>query len=76
MKGFVLAFRSAIGGAVHHLKLNYVNTDLDADTVKAAMQQIADAELFVDKKGEQMYAKPVSATYVTEQDDVLFDDKA
>jgi Protein of unknown function (DUF2922). len=76
MKSLDLAFRSAIGGAVHHLKLNYVNTDLDAETVKAAMQQIADAELFVDKKGEQMYAKPISATYVTEQDDVLFDDKA
>lgn len=76
MKSLDLAFRSAIGGAVHHLKLNYVNTDLDAETVKVAMQQIADAELFVDKKGEQMYAKPVSATYVTEQDDVLFDDKA
>lgn len=75
MKSLDLAFRSAIGGAVHHLKLNYVNTDLDAETVKAAMQQIADSELFVDKKGEQMYTKPISATYVTEQDNVLFEDK-
>lgn len=76
MKSLDLAFRSAIGGAMHHLKLNYVNTDLDADTIRAAMQKIADAELFVDKKGEQMYSKPVSATYVKEQDNVLFDDKA
>lgn len=75
MKSLDLAFRSAIAGTVHHLKLNYVNTDLDADTIKAAMQQIADAEMFVDKKSDQMYAKPISATYVTEQDDVLFEDK-
>ena len=75
MKSLDLAFRSAIGGAVHHLKLKYVNTDLDAETVKAAMQEIADAQLFVDKKGEQMYAKPMSAIYQTEQDDVLFEEK-
>ncbi|GEN49066.1 DUF2922 domain-containing protein [Ligilactobacillus pobuzihii] len=75
MKSLDLAFRSAIGGAVHHLKLKYVNTELDAETVKTAMQEIADAQLFVDKKGEEMYAKPVSATYQTEQDDVLFEEK-
>lgn len=75
MKSLDLAFRSAIGGAVHHLKLNYVNTDLDADTVKKAMQEIADAQLFVDKKGDQLYAKPLSASYQTEQDAVLFDEK-
>ncbi|GBG95781.1 hypothetical protein LFYK43_22400 [Ligilactobacillus salitolerans] len=74
MKSLDLAFRSAIGGAVHHLKLKYVNTDLDADTVKAAMQQIADAGIFVDKNGDQIYAKPISATYEDEQDQVLFDE--
>lgn len=75
MRSLDLAFRSSLAGTVHHLKLNYVNTDLDAETVKAAMQQIADAGLFVDKKGDQIYAKPVSATYQTEQDNVLFEDK-
>ncbi len=72
MKSLDLAFRSSIGGVIHHIKLKYVNTDLDSATVKKAMQQIADAAIFVDKNGEQMYAKPVSATYQNEQDDVLF----
>ena len=47
-----------------------MNESLDEATVKAAMQAIADAKLF-DKQGEELYAVPVSAKYVTTTDDVI-----
>ncbi len=69
MKVLDLVFKSNLN-KIHTLKLNYVNESLDEATVKAAMQAIADAKLF-DKQGEELYAVPVSAKYVTTTDDVI-----
>ncbi|KRN82618.1 DUF2922 domain-containing protein [Ligilactobacillus acidipiscis] len=75
MKNIDLVFRSNINGGLRHLKLTDVKSDLDAQTVKNMMQQIIDAKIFVDKNAELLYAKPVSAVYIDEQDHVLFEEK-
>ncbi|SFV41390.1 DUF2922 domain-containing protein [Ligilactobacillus acidipiscis] len=75
MKSIDLVFRSNINGGLRHLKLTDVKSDLDAQTVKNMMQQIIDAKIFVDKNAELLYAKPVSAVYIDEQDHVLFEEK-
>lgn len=74
MKILDLGFRSSVKGNVHHLKLNYVDSNLDKDTVKTAMQQLAALNMFADKNGEQIYATPISATYIDEQESPLFDE--
>lgn len=75
MKSIDLEFRSDINGGLRHLKLANVKSDLDAETVKSIMQQIIDSRIFVDKNAELLYAKPVSAVYIDEQDHVLFEEK-
>lgn len=45
--------------------------DLSADTVKAAMAQIAGAKAF-NKDGVEMYVKPVAAYYHTTSEDEVF----
>ncbi len=74
MKTLDLIFRSPENG-LKHLKLADVKSDLDADIVKAAMQQIIDSKIFVDKNDGQMYPRVASAVYIAEEDQVLFDEK-
>lgn len=74
MKILDLGFRSSVKGSVHHLKLNYVDSELDKAAVQQAMQKIAGLNMFADKSGDQIYAKPVSASYIDEQETVLFDE--
>lgn len=75
MKSLDLIFRSGVNGNLRHLKLADVKSNLDADTVKAAMQTIIDAQIFVDKDGALLYATPASAVYIDEEDHVLFEEK-
>lgn len=75
MKSIDLVFRSDINGGLRHLKLADVKSDLNAQAVKAIMQQIIDSKIFVDKNAQLLYAKAVSAVYVDEQEHVLFEEK-
>lgn len=70
MKALSLSFKGSLG-KTHSLKLNYANNNLDADTVKAAMNQMVTLNLF-SKDGENLYAKPVSAKYVETTETPLF----
>ncbi|MCQ2569873.1 MAG: DUF2922 domain-containing protein [Limosilactobacillus sp.] len=66
MKVLDLIFKSN-QGKLHTLKLNYVNENLAEATVKQAMEQISQSELF--KKGDEIiYATPIKAKYVTTTD--------
>ena len=49
MKKLDLIFLSTAKHATHHMQFNFVDTDLDTEKVKQAMQQLADLKLFVDK---------------------------
>lgn len=75
MKMLDLGFRSKVSGTIHHLKLKYVNTNLDADSIKKTMQDIAALDMFINKKGELIYSTPISAKYVETTEDVVFDDE-
>ena len=72
MKSLNLTFKTN-KGKKHLLKLSYANSDLDAKTVRQAMDLIATSNLF--KKGdEQLFVTPLSAKYVDTVDTVLFND--
>ena len=71
MKTLNLTFKGSLG-KTHVMKLHYASDQLDAKTVQAAMDQIANAHLFA-KDGEELYATPVSAKYVTTTDDWLIE---
>ena len=72
MKSLNLTFKTN-KGKKHLLKLSYANSDLDAKTVRQAMDLIATSNLF--KKGdEQLCVTPLSAKYVDTVDAVLFND--
>lgn len=73
MKTLNLTFKGSLN-KTHTLKLRYANNNLDAKTVKAAMEQISQANLF-EKGGEALYLTPVSAKYVTTTEDLLFDEE-
>ncbi|GKQ43296.1 hypothetical protein RD055328_12190 [Companilactobacillus sp. RD055328] len=73
MRKLQLGFKTA-GGARRSLTLNYFRDDLKTDEVKAAMQQIADAQLF-NKDGDDLYHEPLSAKYITKTEDYIFGDK-
>lgn len=68
MKQLDLVFAGHSGPTKHHLRLNYINNNLDKETVVKAMQDIADLGIFIDKKGEALYAHPLSAQYVEKQE--------
>ncbi|KRM37831.1 DUF2922 domain-containing protein [Limosilactobacillus pontis] len=72
MKSLNLTFKTN-KGKKHLLKLSYANSDLDAKTVRQAMDLIAAANLFV-KGDEQLCATPLAAKYVDTVDTVLFND--
>ncbi|MHC9537663.1 DUF2922 domain-containing protein [Dellaglioa sp. BT-FLS60] len=62
MKQLDLAFKNETG-KTRHMKLRYVNTDLDPATVKKAMDDITAADLF-HRDNEKMFVTPVSAQFV------------
>ncbi|KIS03505.1 DUF2922 domain-containing protein [Paucilactobacillus wasatchensis] len=62
MKSLNLLFKGNLG-KTHTLKLAYANDNLDAKTVKATMDKLAELDLFV-SNGEKIYAQPVSAKYI------------
>ena len=41
------------------MQFNFVDTDLDTEKVKQAMQQLADLKLFVDKDKHPLYEVPM-----------------
>ncbi|WP_267201552.1 DUF2922 domain-containing protein [Limosilactobacillus kribbianus] len=73
MKSLNLTFKG-ITGKKHLLKLSYANDNLDAKTVRFAMEQIVSSGLFI-KDGEQLYVTPVAAKYVDTVSTVLFNDE-
>ena len=75
MKKLDLIFLSTAKHATHHMQFNFVDTDLDTEKVKQAMQQLADLKLFVDKDKHPLYEVPMGARSVTTTDHVLFDNK-
>ena len=75
MKKLNLGFRSATKNTVHHLQLNYVKTELDAEALKKYMMQISTLRIFSDKNGEAVFATPVSASYVETEEKVVFAEK-
>lgn len=72
MKSLNLTFKTS-KGKKHLLKLSYANSNLDAKTVRQAMELIAAANLFV-KGDEQLCVTPLAAKYVDTVDTVLFND--
>ncbi|MDK1724748.1 hypothetical protein LABALGNA3A7_05710 [Dellaglioa algida] len=62
MKQLDLAFKNE-AGKTRHMKLRYVNTDLDPATVKKAMEEITGSDLF-HRDNEKMFVTPISAQFV------------
>ena len=56
------------------LRLSYVDENLGADQVKAAMAKIATANLF-EKDDVQLYKKPIAAKYVERIETPIFNDQ-
>lgn len=54
--------------------MNYASGDLDAETVRKAMQEIAQTHLFT-KEGEDIYQQPLSAKYIDTVSTVIFNDE-
>lgn len=74
MKKLDLGFRSSTKHTTHHLQVKYVKEELDAKEIRKAMESIAELGIFADKKGDLIYATPVSASYVDTNEEVVFDD--
>ena len=72
MKKLNLGFRSATKNTMHHLQLNYVKTELEAEPLKKYMAQIAALGIFSDKSGEMVFATPASASYIDTEEKVVF----
>ncbi|MCC4508009.1 DUF2922 domain-containing protein [Limosilactobacillus reuteri] len=73
MRTLNLTFKGSLGKK-HSLKLNYASGDLDAETVRKAMQEIAQTHLFT-KEGEDIYQQPLSAKYVDTVSTIIFNDE-
>ena len=84
MRTLSLTFKGSLGKTLmksakpskekHSLKLNYASGDLDAETVRKAMQEIAQTHLFT-KEGEDIYQQPLSAKYIDTVSTVIFNDE-
>ena len=74
MKSLNLTFKTS-KGKKHLLKLSYAHSNLDAKTVREAMNLIATSGLF-EKGDEQLCTTPLAAKYVDTVDTVLFNDAA
>ncbi|GAB6092238.1 DUF2922 domain-containing protein [Furfurilactobacillus curtus] len=72
MKNLSLKFTTAAGKNVH-LTIRNVNQNLSQEVVRAAMQDMIDAQLITDKKGIQQYTKALSAQYVETTNTPIFD---
>lgn len=73
MRVLNLTFKGSLGKK-HSLKLSYASGELDAETVRQAMNEIAQANLFT-KDGENIYATPVAAKYIDTISTVIFNDE-
>ena len=73
MRTLNLTFKGSLGKK-HSLKLTYSSGELDAETVRKAMQEIAQTHLFI-KEGDDIYQQPLSAKYVDTVSTVIFNDE-
>ncbi|WP_281165669.1 DUF2922 domain-containing protein [Liquorilactobacillus sicerae] len=64
MKQLNLIFSDQTGKNKNTFRLTYANETLDQTTVAKAMNDLAALNLFIDKDGQLMYVKPISAKYV------------
>ena len=65
-----LTFRSG-SHCTRAMQLKYVAEELDEATIKQAMQEIGELQLF-ENKGVQLYVDPVKAEYVDTEEKVVF----
>ena len=70
MKTLKLTFRSG-SHSTRTMQLKYVAEELDEATIKQAMQEIGELQLF-ENKGVQLYVDPVKAEYVDTEENVVF----
>ncbi|WP_076459648.1 DUF2922 domain-containing protein [Limosilactobacillus caccae] len=73
MKTLSLTFKGSLGKK-HSLKLNYASERLDEQTVRQAMEKIAESHLFV-KDNEELYQQPLAAKYIDTVSTILFNDE-
>ena len=73
MKELNLEFKTRVNKS-KTLRLRQVNESLTPEVVKAAMTQIANANLF-EKDDVQLYKTPVAAKYVERIETPIFSDK-
>ncbi|MBB1079786.1 DUF2922 domain-containing protein [Limosilactobacillus sp. STM2_1] len=73
MRTLNLTFKGSLGKK-HTLKLSYASGELDAETVRKAMEEIAQTHLFT-KEDEDIYQVPLSAKYVDTVSTVIFNDE-
>lgn len=69
MKSLNLTYKGSLG-KTHLLKLNYVKDGLTKEQIAQQMEALSNSQLFT-KDGEQLYAQPVSAKYVTTTEEVI-----
>lgn len=70
MKTLKLTFRSG-SHSTRTIQLKYVAEELDEATIKQAMKEIGELQLF-ENKGVQLYVDPVKAEYVDTEEKVVF----
>ncbi|GEK28471.1 DUF2922 domain-containing protein [Furfurilactobacillus siliginis] len=74
MKDLNLKFKNTAGKSTH-LKLRFVSQNLTKEVVQAAMQEVIAAGLIVDKFGNPVHVKAVSAHYVETVSTPIFDEE-
>lgn len=72
MKVLHLVFKGSLGKR-HTIKVPYAVDGLTAETVKGVMDKIVATKLFA-KDGEELYAFPVSAKYVTTTEEAVLEE--
>ena len=70
MKTLKLTFRSG-SHSTRTIQLKYVAEELDEATIKQAMKEIGELQLF-ENKGVQLYVDPVKVEYVDTEEKVVF----
>ena len=74
MRTLNLTFKGSLGKK-HSLKLNYASGDLDAETVRKAMQKIAQTHLFI-RKAKIFTNNLFPRKYVDTVSTVIFNDES
>lgn len=69
MKSLNLIYKGSLG-KTHQLKLNYVKEGLTKDEIMTQMKALAGSKLFA-KDGEQLYAQPIAAKYITTTEETV-----